>query len=140
MDSLFKIVSISITVLFAYLFLHLFFFSASFVELLGLDSTISSIVLVRRTSMFILGLAVLMFSVRNLPTSKARLYICIALEVTLSGIACVGIYDLIKGNVNFLILIAIITELMFFILFGIITIRDWKIEKNNKKGSTQHRV
>jgi len=54
------------------------------------------------------------------------------LEATLSGIASVGIYDFIEGNVNSLILIAIITELIFFILFGIITIRDWKIEKNNE--------
>ncbi|MCF8363678.1 MAG: hypothetical protein K9G70_13755 [Prolixibacteraceae bacterium] len=129
MKSLYKIVSIVTSVLFFYLFSQLFFWSDSFVTDLGLEPSITSLVLARRASMFMLGLALLMFISRNLPVSKARQIICMSTGITLFGLAFIGTFEFIKGNVNSSIIIAITIETILWISYGIILIKDWKIEK-----------
>lgn len=79
--------------------------------------------------MFMIGIAVLMFMSKNLPTSKARQIICLSTGITLFGLASIGTFELIRGNVNSSIIIAITIETILWISYGIILIKDWKIEK-----------
>lgn len=129
MKYLYKIISIATAVLFVYLFSQLFFGSDSFVKDLGLEPSITSLVLARRASMFMLGLAFLMFMSRNLPTSKARQIICLSTGITLFGLAFIGTFEFIKGNVNSSIIIAITIETILWISYGIILVKDLKLVK-----------
>lgn len=126
MKSFYKIINIVTSILFVYLFSQLFFLSDSFVKNLGLEPSIASLVLARRASMFMLGIAILMFFSRNLPASKARQIICLSTGVTLLGLACMGTLEFIKGNINSSIILAIIIESILWISYMIILIKDWK--------------
>jgi len=131
MKSLYKILSIATSILFIYLFCLLFFMSDSFFKDLGLEPSIASLVLARRTAMFMLGIAVLTFASRNLPASKARQIICLSLSITLFGLSCMGIFEFINGNINASITTAIIIETILWVLFGIVIIKDRKVEAVN---------
>ena len=128
MKSFYKIISIVTSILFVYLFSQLFFLSDSFVKDLGLEPSIASLVLARRASMFMLGIAILMFFSRNLPASKTRQIICLSTGVTLLGLACMGTFEFIKGNLNSSIMVAIVIESILWISYMIILIKDWKTE------------
>jgi hypothetical protein len=124
MKSFFKIVSIATSVLFVFLFSQLFFYSDSFVKNLGLDPSVASLVLSRRASIFMLGIAVLMFASRNLAPSKTRQIICLSTGITLFGLACMGGYEFIKGNVNSSVIIAMTIETILWFSYGIIIFKD----------------
>jgi hypothetical protein len=124
MKLFFKIVSIATAVLFVYLFTQLFFISDSFVRGLGLEPSVASLVLSRRASIFMLGIAILLFASRNLPPSKTRQIICFSIGLTLFGLACMGSYEFVKGNVNSSIMIAITTETILWVSYGIIILKD----------------
>jgi hypothetical protein len=128
MKSLYKIISIATSLLFIYLFLQLFFMSDSFVEGLGMEPSIASLVLARRAAMFMLGIAVLMFASRNLPPSKVRQIICLSTGITFLGLSCMGTYEFINGHVNSSIFIAIIIETILWISFGIILLKNRKFQ------------
>jgi hypothetical protein len=68
-----------------------------------------------------MGISVLMFGSRNLPHSKARQIIFLATGIIMTGLACIGSYELIMNNVNSSILTAIFIETIsgvsFIILF-----------------------
>ncbi len=128
MNSFYKIINIVTSILFVYLFSQLFFLSDSFVKDLGLEPSIASLVLARRASMFMLGIAILMFFSRNLPASKTRQIICLSTGVTLLGLACMGTFEFIKGNLNSSIMVAIAIESILWISYMIILIKDWKTE------------
>lgn len=129
MKLFFKITSIATSVLFVYLFAELLFFSDSFVKDLGLEPSIATLVLARRVSMFMLGIAVLMFLSRNLPNSAPRKFICLSTGITLLGLSIMGIFEFINGNVNSSIIAAIVIESILWISYGIILILDRKTEK-----------
>lgn len=122
----YKIICITTSILFVYLFTHLFFFSDSFVKDLGLEPSITSLVLARRASVFMLGIAVLMFLSRDLLASKARQIICLSTGVTLFCLSSLGAFELIKGNINSSILVAITIESVLWISCGIIIISEKK--------------
>jgi hypothetical protein len=126
MKLFYKIISIGTSILFVYLFLQLFFISESFVKDLGLEPSITTIFLARRASMFMLGIAVLMFFSRNLDSSKPRDIICLSTGITLLGLSCMGTYEFVKGHVNSSIIIAIILESILWISYAIILIKDLK--------------
>lgn len=132
MKSLFKIVSITTSALFLYLFVQLLFMPDSFIKDLGLQPSEAGCVLARRASMFMLGISVLMFGARNLPHSKARQIICMATGITLFGLSCVGSYEFIRGTVNSSILIAITCETILWISFGIILFKSYLEHITNK--------
>jgi len=126
-----KIVSIATSVLFIYLFSLLFFMSDSFVKDLGLEASLTSLVIARRAAMFMLGIAVLTFTSRNLPSSKVRQIICLSIGIQLFGLSCIGTYDFINGHVNASIIVAITIETILWLLYGIILIKDRKVESRN---------
>lgn len=124
----FKIVSISTALLFAFLFTLLLFRSESFVNDLGLQAGVTSSILARRTSIFMLGITVLMFGSRNLSHSKARQIICMAIGFTMFGLACMGSYEFIRGTVNSSILTAMTIETTLAVSYGIVWFKNRKID------------
>ncbi len=113
----YKILSISISILYLFLFIQLFFDCHSFVTDLGLQPNEAMPILCRRTAIFLLGLSILMFSVRNLTHSSARQYLCLSSGITMTLMSFMGSYELLVGSVNSSILVAIIIEVIFGISF-----------------------
>lgn len=102
--------------------------SDSLVRDWGLEPSIASLVLARRAAMFMLGIVVLTFASRNLPASKARQIICLSIGITLFGLSCMGTYEFINGHVNSSIIVAITTETILWLSYGIVIIKDRKAE------------
>lgn len=117
MKSIFKITSIATAVLFTFLFIQIFFMPGAFITDIGLTPDTASIVLIRRASLFMLGLAVLMFLSRNIPASKARIYLSISMSVIFFSIAINGISGYLYGNYNSSIFIAVIIESVLGLAF-----------------------
>jgi len=107
MKSFYKILSIATSVLFVYLFSLLFFRSDSFVTDLGIEPSIASLVLARRAAMFMIGISVLLL-------------------VSFLGLSCMGTYELINGNVNSSIIVAIVIETILWVSYGFVIIKDRK--------------
>lgn len=97
----------------------------------GLEPSIASLVLGRRVSMFMLGIAILTFGSRNLQASKIRQIICLSLCITMFGLSCMGTYEFLNNNVNASIMVPIVLEIILVLLFGIVIIKDRKVEFNN---------
>ncbi len=110
--------------LFIYLFTQLLFFTDSFAIGVGLQPCETALILGRRTSIFMLGIAILMVCSVNLPHSKARQYICLSTGITMMGLACMGSYELIRGSVNLSMLQAIIIEIIIGTSFIAVTITN----------------
>jgi hypothetical protein len=127
----FKIVCILTSALFAYLFFVLLFNSDSFLSSIGLPSSESTFILARRTSIFMLGISVLLYGIKNLPPSKARQTICLSTGITLIGLASMSSYELIKGTVNSSMLQAFIIETTLGTIFGLIYILN-RFSKTSK--------
>ena len=130
MKAFYKILSILTSVLFVYLFILLFFNSNSFIKDIGLEPSIASLVLARRAAMFMLGIVVLTFASRNLPSSKTRQIICISLSLTFLGLSCMGVYEYANGNVNSSISVSIVVETILWLSYAIVFMKDRK-EKNH---------
>ncbi len=118
--NLFKVTSVTTSILFIYLTFQLLFMSDAFVSDLGQQPSEATSVLSHRVAMFMLGISVLMFGARNLPQSKARDVICFATGITLFGLSCMGWYEFTRGTVNSSIFIAIGIETILWILFMVI--------------------
>jgi hypothetical protein len=125
---LYKIVCITTSALFIFLFLKLLLSPESFVSSIGLQPTLAASVLARRASSFMLGISILLFSAKGLAHSKARQYICLSTGITMVGLACAGIYEYIMGSINSSIFIAIITETILGFTFLIVFFTNRKAE------------
>jgi len=124
MLKLYKIASIGTSVLFVFLFAQLFFSPVAFVEDTGGQVTIATSILCRRTSMFMLGLAVLLFCARKLPHSSIRQSICLSTGITMTGLACLSSFELIRGTVNNSMWTAIIIESISAVLFWVVLFKN----------------
>lgn len=116
----YKMLCVFTGVLFTYLFLTLLLNSETFLIDLGLQPSVAAIILTRRASMFMLGIAVLMIGSRKLPPSYSRQIICLATGISMFGLSIMGSYELAKGTVNSSILVAIIIETFLWISFAYI--------------------
>jgi hypothetical protein len=129
MKSLFKITSIATAVLFTFLFIQIFFMPGAFITDMGLTPDTASTVLIRRASLFMLGLALLMFISRNIPVSKARINLSISMSVIFFSLAINGISGYLYGNYNSSIFIAITLESILGVAFVLNIIIDGKSVK-----------
>lgn len=68
--------------------------------------------------MFMMSISFLTFAIRNLHPSKERQIICFTLAMMLFGLSCMGLYELIQGNVNSSIYVSIVVETILWISFG----------------------
>jgi hypothetical protein len=124
MSNLYKIICIGTSLLFVFLFAQLFFTPLAFVEDLGLQATLSTSVLAQRASIFMLGLAVLLFGARKLQHSPVRQTICLSAAITLTGLACLSTFEMIRGTVNDSIWFAFIIETICSVLFWIVFVKN----------------
>lgn len=122
----FKIATIGTSLLFVFLFAQLFFTPVAFVEDTGVPASIATSILCRRTSMFMLGLAILLFGARKLVHSSIRQSICLSTAITMTGLACLSSFELIRGTVNNSMWTAIIIETISAVLFWIVFFKNWK--------------
>jgi hypothetical protein len=120
----YKIASIGTSILFVFLFAQLFFTPIAFVKDLGLEPTLTTSILCRRASMFMIGLAILLFGVRKLSHSQIRQTICLSTAITMTGLACLSSFEMIRGTVNNSIWVAIIIETISAILFWIVFFKN----------------
>lgn len=123
MDRFYKVICVFTAVLFVYLFIQLFFMSDAFVKGLGLEPSVTSLVLARRVSMFMIGISVLMIAALNL-ASNSRWIICLPTGFTMFGLSCMGIYEYMAGHVNSSIFVAVTLETILWISFATIAIND----------------
>jgi hypothetical protein len=123
---LYKIATIGTSLLFVFLFAQLFFTPVAFVEDTGVQATIATSILCRRTSIFMLGLALMLFGVRKLTHSSIRQTICISTAITMTGLACLSSFELIRGTVNNSMWTAIIIETISAFLFWIVFFKNMK--------------
>ena len=128
MKSLFKIMSIASTIIFIYLFVQFLFNTETFIKDLGLMPGATSVILMKRASMFVLGFASILFLSRNLPVSKARSYISLSMIVIFFGLAANGIHGYISKTYNPSIFIAVAIESILGIGFVISMVMDRKSE------------
>jgi hypothetical protein len=82
------------------------------------------IILGRRTSIFMLGISILMFFSRNLTLTKARQIICISTGITMIGLAFMGSSEFIRGTVNNSMFQAIVIEITIGTSFLIIFFKN----------------
>ena len=123
---LYKIATIGTSLLFVFLFAQLFFTPDAFVGGMGLQATLTTSILCRRASIFMLGLSVLLFCVRKLPHSSARQSVCFSTAITMLGLACLSSFELARGTVNSSMWTAIILESLSAILFWIVFFKELK--------------
>jgi hypothetical protein len=110
-NHLYKAVCIITSVVFIFSFLQHLFNSDSFISDLGFQSSETTTFLVHRLTIFPIGLAFLIFLLRNLSFSKVRQIVCISIGILLLGIAFIGSFELFSGTVNNYILIPIVLEI-----------------------------
>lgn len=127
---LYKIATIGTSLLFVFLFVQLFFTPVAFVEDLGLEATLSTSILCRRASMFMLGLAVLLFGVRKLEHSSVRQTISLSTSITMTGLAALSSFEMLRGTVNNSIWVAIVIETISAVLFWVVFFKNLRTKTN----------
>ena len=117
----YKILNIFTSLLTLYLFFILLFDSASFFVDVGVDAGEAAYFIARRTSVFMIGISVLLFLSKNLKHSDARQFIIMATALTMLGLASMGTYELVRGYVGKVMLVSIVVEstlgILYFIIF-----------------------
>lgn len=123
---LYKIATIGTSLLFVFLFAQLFFTPVAFVEGLGLEANLGTSILCRRASMFMIGLAILLFGAQRLEHSSARQTISFSTAITMTGLAALSSFEMVRGTVNNSIWIAIVIETISAVLFWIVFLKNIK--------------
>jgi hypothetical protein len=91
--------------------------------LFQIDSSTGTDVMSGRAAMLFAGLAVITLQTRNAPAGPQRQSISLGIAVTMGGLACVGLYDFLRGAVGLGIWLAILAELFFVTAY----MRFWRI-------------
>lgn len=99
--------------LFAGLFLVLCFAPQVYLAGYDIEQTDSALFITRRASPMFLGLAYMMWAIRNMDPSPARRVITDGCAVLLLGIAVTGLYALATGAVGLKILVGAAVEIPF---------------------------
>jgi len=129
---LYRITITLCTALFIVLFFQLLLTPESFLSGVGLSPNESAAVITRRASIFMLGLAVLLIGSFRLKTSHARRGICLALGITMIGLACMSYYEYNKGILSSAIIPALFIETAFGLLFFTLFFMNLKSKLNQK--------
>lgn len=126
----YKIICIATSVVFIYSFSQHLFNSDSFLIGLGLQSSDATDFLAHRLSIFPIGLAILLFLVRNLSHTKVRQSVCISMGFLLLGYAFIGTYELIVENVNKYVIVPVFLEIILGVSFLIIFLINKKYKSD----------
>jgi hypothetical protein len=120
----FKVVSILTSLLYFYLFISLFFSPAEAAKDFGIPGTESAFFVARRASMLMLGFAVLVFLIRNIPASTIRQAIAFSIGVNMAGFAIMSIWQLASGLGNPSYIVAAFIEVVISVSYFYFCIAD----------------
>lgn len=88
-----------------------------YVEVYGVAENRGADFLGRRASTMFLGIAVILWRVRNEPPSSVRQAISYGTAVMFAGIAFTGLFEFGRGNANFNIVVAAVGEMLIAFVF-----------------------
>ena len=128
----FKVVSLLGAALFLWLFYSLLFSPGSVCDGFGIERSEALFVIARRASVLMLGFAVLLFLVRDVPPSPARRSIAAAVAVTFAGLAILGSYEIFRGAMKSSVWRVVATEVAFaasFVTLWVLDLRLWRRER-----------
>ena len=120
---LYRIVCVACAVLFSALFIQLLFYPESFITGVGMETSSAAIVVTRRASVLMLGLAFVLFSSLWLQSTVTRRLISGSMALVMFGLAALGSYELYYGTVSSAIKPAIVIELVFGLSFLVLVFR-----------------
>ena len=99
------------------LFLTLLFAPQIIIWLFGVPQSETAELLARRAAMLFLGFAVISWSARNAPPSPLRSGISLGVVAAMVGLACTGIYEFSRDFASWSILLAVVGECAFALIF-----------------------
>lgn len=99
--------------MFGALSLTLLFWPALIHWMFQISSDAATDVMSRRAAMLFAGLTAVVWSARTAQQSELRQGICFGLIISLSGLAMIGLFELLSGNVGLGIFLAIAVEVYF---------------------------
>jgi len=114
------------------LFFQLLLTPESFLSGVGLTPSEAAVVITRRASIFMLGLAVLLIGSFRLKHSNGRQAICLSVGITMLGLACMSYYEFNKGTLSTAIIPAICIETAFGLSFLTLFFLNLKRKLNQK--------
>ena len=85
--------------------------------LFGIENNSSASFISRRASMLFLGLAVLLWSSRHAENSETRQTICLSMVISMFALALLGLFELVFGQAELGILLAVSTEVLIATLY-----------------------
>ncbi|GGY83128.1 hypothetical protein GCM10011613_29990 [Cellvibrio zantedeschiae] len=121
----FKALSIFTAALALILFLSLLFVPEPIFFIFQLTETGSAFFIARRAAMLFLGIAILSWLGRAQPHSQSRQSICMGLGVMMLGLACLGLFEYLRGFAGPGIGLAVITEA----IIGVAYLKIWFVHR-----------
>ncbi len=110
--SWFQLVAVLTALAFVALFVILLVNSAGYIGTYGLAPDAGADFMARRAAPMFIGLAVLLWWLRDLPAGTARDGVCFGMAALWCGIAVTGLYEFVRGQAGFAIVIAAAAELL----------------------------
>jgi hypothetical protein len=87
--------------------------------MLGVAMTPEGLLMARRMAALFLGIALILFLLRDAENSDSRRRVCASLSVSMAALALFGLYDFALGSVGYGIWIAITVETFFAVTLGL---------------------
>lgn len=85
--------------------------------LFGIDANAAADFMSRRVAILFLGLAAITFLGRKEPDSSLRRSVASGLFITMAGLVCLGLFELLRGTAGLGILLAVLAEALFAVLY-----------------------
>lgn len=101
--------------------------------LFGIETIPESVLMARRAGFLFIGLAGLYWSVRELGAGSMRNGVAKGSIAMLMGLAVLGLWELTFGIAGPGILLAIGTEVMLAVFFGLVLLADRKVEPSAQR-------
>jgi hypothetical protein len=113
----FNVLCLAASILYCYLFGLLLLSPESLFKDLGIPDSNTATFIARRAAMLMAGFALITFFGRNFTDNGARRAICVSVSASMTGLAITGFHALQTGFVSQRIIVPIVIELAFAILF-----------------------
>ena len=120
----FQVTSVLTSALYFYLFVSLLLFPESLCKDFGIIGNESVYFVARRASMLMLGFSVLLFLLRNMPSSVVRQAVAFSIGLNMAGFASLGVFELIRGFLKSSILSVIFIEVLVATIYFSFLVSD----------------
>jgi hypothetical protein len=88
--------------------------------MLSVAMTPEGILMARRMAALFLGIALILWLLRDEMDSLTRRRVCLALSASMAALALFGLYDFVRGSVGWGIWIAVTVEIFFAVTLGLL--------------------